>query len=458
MVKTGLVIGSAHLDILARPSAESDHKDRIGSVTIEAGGTACNLAFNLRRLGRPVRLLTAWGASPIERLMGGHIEDKGVDLLADEIEGMPLAAFVAQLTVQGDMHTAVSATPVDTHTFQEPRIREAMNGIGYVIVEANLNAASLRSIITIAKEAAVPVFALAVSQDKVARLADVLPCVGAVFMNGAESERLMEVMQAIDPADLAKATGTTLVVTRGERGAVVYLPGETRLKIPAPPLEHVDTLLGVGDAFSMGIIDGVVQDGMPFEVAAQRAHGLIREIAQQTACNAFSMNALNNIVSALYETARNDQLTRLMRRSAFEVEYTRFEAGWGHTLIMVDCDHFKRVNDLLGHHTGDLVLQRVAAVLESSVRASDMPCRWGGDEFVILLPHTSAEDSVQVAERVRGRARGAELYGVTLSMGIATSLPGDTLASLMKRADAAMYRAKQAGRDSFQIAGKVEAI
>ncbi len=155
MVKTGLVIGSTHLDIIARPASESEHRDRIGSVTIEAGGTACNLAFNLRRLGRPVRLLTAWGGSPIERLMGGHIEEKGVDFIADEIEGMPLAAFVAQLTVQGDMHTAVSATPVDTHTFQEARIREVLGGIGYVIVEANLNTQSLHSIVTVCREAGI---------------------------------------------------------------------------------------------------------------------------------------------------------------------------------------------------------------------------------------------------------------------------------------------------------------
>ena len=458
MVKTGLVIGSAHLDIIARPASESEHRDRIGSVTIEAGGTACNLAFNLRRLGRPVRLLTAWGGSPIERLMGGHIEEKGVEFIADEIEGMPLAAFVAQLTVQGDMHTAVSATPVDTHTFQEARIREVLGGIGYVIVEANLNTQSLHSIVTVCREAGIPVYALAVSQDKVERLAHILPSVTAAFMNGAESERLMEVMHAIDPADLAKLAGTTLVVTRGERGAVVYHPDETRLKIPAPRLEYINTLLGVGDAFSVGIIDGVVQDGMSFQAASHRAHELIREIAQQTACNAFSMNALNNIVKGLYETARNDQLTRLMRRSAFEVEYTRFEKGWGNTLIMIDCDHFKCVNDKLGHHTGDLVLQRVAAIIGNSVRGSDMPCRWGGDEFVVLLPHTSGEDSVRVVERIRSRARRAELCGVTLSMGIATSLPDERLESLMHRADAAMYRAKQTGRDSYKIAEEVETI
>lgn len=455
MVKTGLVIGSAHLDIIARPASESGHKDRIGSVTIEAGGTACNLAFNLRRLGRPVRLLTAWGASPIERLMGGHIEEKGVELVADEIEGMPLAAFVAQLTVQGDMHSAISATPVDTHTFHEARIRDVIGGIGYVIVEANLNAQSLRSIMTVAKEAGIPVFALAVSQDKVERLAHVLPWVTAAFMNGAESERLMEVMHAIDPGDLAKISGATLVVTRGERGAMVYQPDESRQRIPAPSLEHIDTLLGVGDAFSAALIDGVVQDGMAYAAAAQRAHELIREIARQTACNAFSMNALNNIVSALYETARNDQLTRLMRRSAFEIEYARFEHGWGNTVIMIDCDNFKRVNDELGHHTGDLVLQRVAAVIGDSVRASDMPCRWGGDEFVILLPHTTAEDSVRVVDRIRSRARETDLCGVTLSMGIATSVLGESLTVLMQRADAAMYQAKGAGRDSYNIAEDV---
>ena len=134
-----LVSGSAHLDILARPFSDSTHRDRIGRVSLEAGGTACNLAFNLRKLGQGVRLLTAWGSSPIERLMASHIQSTGVELMADEVEGMPLAAFAALLTVDGDMQSAVSATPVDGHRFSDKRIAEAIAGVDYVIVEANLS-------------------------------------------------------------------------------------------------------------------------------------------------------------------------------------------------------------------------------------------------------------------------------------------------------------------------------
>src|SRR6516164_6521634 len=104
-----LVAGSAHLDILGRPFVDSAHRDREGDILIEAGGTACNVAFNLRRLGLPVRLLTAWGPSAIAYLMARHIKSTGVELIADEVPGMRLAAFNGQLTAGGDLASAISS-------------------------------------------------------------------------------------------------------------------------------------------------------------------------------------------------------------------------------------------------------------------------------------------------------------------------------------------------------------
>lgn len=447
-----LVAGSAHLDILARPVNESDHKDRIGTVSLEAGGTACNIAFGFRRLERPVRLLTAWGTTPMERLMASHVESTGVELFADEVPGMPLAAFAAQLTASGDLECAVSATPVDTHHFTDARIAQAVSGVDCVIVDANLNSATLTGIARCARESGLPVFALAVSEDKVQRLSPALPMLDGVFMNAAECERLMAACGAADAAEIAETAGTTLFVTRGERGAVVYLRDGGRVRVRPPALDGAKNLLGLGDAFSVGVIDGLVSHGMTYADAATHAHGLVTEIAKSDSCNAFSMNSINRLVSALYEDARNDKLTGLMRRSAFEIEYGRFQGDGHNTLVLIDCDHFKKVNDTLGHAMGDAVLQDVANLIRSGVRSVDLPCRWGGDEFVVLLPRTKLLDGQVVAERIRSSAELASLHGVTLSLGLAAVQPGEPMASVIERADAAMYEAKRAGRNTIALA------
>ncbi|MGF6440401.1 PfkB family carbohydrate kinase [Paraburkholderia youngii] len=447
-----LVAGSAHLDILARPAERTPFKDRKGKVSLEAGGTACNVAFGLRRLGEPVRLLTAWGISPMERLMASHIESTGVELLTDEVAELPLAAFSAHLTVDGDLEMAVSDMPVDIHRFAAERIEEALTGVECVIVEANLNAETMRDIASAARERRLPVYALAVSEDKVDRLLTVLPLLNGAFMNAAESERLMSTARVADASEIAEATGATLFVTRGDRGAVAYLPEGNLVRIKPTVLDEPRMLMGLGDAFSVGIVDGLVRHKMSFSAAAEHAHALVAEIAQSDACNAFSMNSLESLVSSLYESARNDQLTGLMRRSAFEVEFRRFKDGLQNTLLLIDCDRFKHVNDTLGHLTGDKVLRNVAHVIRSCVRGVDLPCRWGGDEFVVLLPRTTYEDGLIVAERIRKAAESAALHGVTLSLGIASAAAGEHLDSLLQRADAAMYKAKRSGRNAVVTA------
>jgi diguanylate cyclase (GGDEF)-like protein len=435
------------LDILSTPLTDTAHKDRIGRTSIEAGGTACNAAFDLRMLGMEVRLLTAWGNSPIEHLMASHIESQGVELMADEVPGMPLAAFAAILTHDGDLDRAVSSTPVDTHHFSDERVEQALECVDYAILDCNLSEDSIAQIARCAHDRNIRLFALAVSEDKVERIKSSAHLFEAVFMNAAESERLMELANAADPSELAEVLKTTLFITRGDRGAVVYQRNGERLRIQAPMLYEVENTLGAGDAFSVGVIDGVVRRGMDFVAAAEHAHVLVQEIARSGACNAFSMNALNTMVSDLYADARNDKLTSLLRRSAFEGEYKRFQDGWN-SLVLIDCDRFKAVNDTLGHQAGDEVLQRVASIIRTGIRAWDIPSRWGGDEFVVLLPRTNKEDARLVAERIRLAAAGAELYGVTLSIGVAISQAGEGIEELVKRADEAMYVAKQAGRNA----------
>ena len=127
------------------------------------------------------------------------------------------------------------------------------------------------------------------------------------------------------------------------------------------------------------------------------------------------------------------------------------------TLIVFDLDDFKSINDQVGHLAGDRVLAQAADRLREAVRSVDVACRIGGDEFAVIMPESSAEDGEQLFRRVhnsmRGTALGPDEQRLRLSGGIAELLHGDTPASLFERADAALYRAKELGKDRADIAG-----
>jgi diguanylate cyclase (GGDEF)-like protein len=123
------------------------------------------------------------------------------------------------------------------------------------------------------------------------------------------------------------------------------------------------------------------------------------------------------------------------------------------SLLMVDIDNFKQVNDTWGHQVGDLVLQHLIQMLEADLRQTDILARFGGEEFVILLPHTSEQDAFKLAEKLRRIVEQTPLHRipelrVTVSIGTSSLLPdGDDAHSLLERADKSMYRAKREGRN-----------
>lgn len=129
------------------------------------------------------------------------------------------------------------------------------------------------------------------------------------------------------------------------------------------------------------------------------------------------------------------------------------------TLLALDIDHFKAVNDAYGHATGDAVLARIAQECQRTLRQHDLIGRIGGEEFAGLLPGTSLEAAVQVAERIRGGVAALDLddlvpgLRVTISLGVAALDRQDAdFASLLDRADKALYRAKESGRDRVEVA------
>ncbi|HSD39386.1 MAG TPA: diguanylate cyclase [Rhodocyclaceae bacterium] len=171
----------------------------------------------------------------------------------------------------------------------------------------------------------------------------------------------------------------------------------------------------------------------------------------------------------LARMAHEDPLTGLANRRSFFNEAKRVFSradryGEALSLLLFDLDHFKHVNDQHGHPVGDEVLSEVVRRTRASLRGEDIPCRWGGEEFVVLLPQMLASQASVVAERLRetiaslafGTSAGE--LAMSISCGIAERRPDESITSLVARADAALYRAKDAGRNTCILAADTSPI
>jgi diguanylate cyclase len=224
---------------------------------------------------------------------------------------------------------------------------------------------------------------------------------------------------------------------------------------------------------------GAQLTGLTEALAANDAEALAPKLSEVLASASVMKNSVDSLqkkVSASQEEiarlrgdlerargeALLDPMTGIFNRRGFEQKLQALITGNRtsddtHCLVMLDIDHFKKVNDNHGHLMGDRVIQAVGEILRVSVtQEAHAAARYGGEEFAILMPSASVDQSASLAESVRERTKAIKirkrdtqevLFSVTLSGGVASLQPGDDAAALIARADAALYQAKQTGRD-----------
>lgn len=171
----------------------------------------------------------------------------------------------------------------------------------------------------------------------------------------------------------------------------------------------------------------------------------------------------NRMLDELQKMAVTDGLTALYNSRHFyhqlELEIDR-SVRYRHplSLLLIDIDHFKEYNDTYGHLEGDKVLVRFSQILKSCLRANDSAYRYGGEEFTVILPETGAEEARTVAQRIRAtleaevfHPRSGPPVSKTISIGVTEYAPRETLEAFVRRADEAMYRSKEAGRNRVSV-------
>ncbi|AWB08774.1 GGDEF domain-containing protein (plasmid) [Azospirillum humicireducens] len=200
-----------------------------------------------------------------------------------------------------------------------------------------------------------------------------------------------------------------------------------------------------------------------FRALADEHLKLMRQLTKIAKISDRIQTDTRQMAQALHAASQTDPLTELPNRrhmvDRLEAELCRVgRSGGGFALIMLDIDHFKEVNDAFGHAAGDHVLVEAAGLLRRNLRGHDLCARWGGEEFLILLPDTDQVQAETVAEKLRGliahhsithQGRG---IGVTLSLGVAAYRPGRTADDCIQAADDALYIAKRAGRNRWATA------
>lgn len=200
-----------------------------------------------------------------------------------------------------------------------------------------------------------------------------------------------------------------------------------------------------------------------FQVKENQKRGLIGEIVdislqkklqQELTLNAEQLQQANEQIEKMMN---QDCLTGLHNRRAIEeaipkIESIRYDEQSHVSLIMADLDNFKMVNDTFGHNVGDEILITFASILTSCNHKNDLVCRVGGEEFLIILFHTSINDAMKIAERIRATTEQVLLLpdnkSLTASIGVAEMLPTETFPDTAKRTDTALYCAKKSGRNT----------
>jgi diguanylate cyclase (GGDEF)-like protein len=486
------VFGSAHLDIISDSKGHADARDRPGEMNISIGGTAHNIARNLRALGHEVSFGTILSDTHISLTIVADMQKAGIRMHAELRQGLPEAGFSAH-TCGGEIVSAVSSCPIENLTFDDQHVSDVLAGADHVVADCNLSTAALRSITKAAFARRLPVSISGVSEPKAIKVLDLLgqgrsakagrkepgALLPRLFLNKLEFDALVKTMvqrnRAFDGSRRA-ALETLLggfehvVETCGAEGVRIWSENPDA-PVAAYVPENPENVGGRKTTFWVGAGDHLMSEtlhrlvgGTPVPVGAREASRIVSARAElggqpDAIAHLRGDNPIETRFRTMSNAAYTDALTQLKNRAGLQEHIDGRAPDSGTAVLMIDLDKFKSINDNHGHDAGDAVLREMGRILASAVREADCACRWGGEELIVLMDTrdalnaggTGLDAAMAVAERIRATVEATSFRcgRVTCSIGVAAGRL-DAFDDLREIADKALYVAKENGRNQVR--------
>lgn len=271
-----------------------------------------------------------------------------------------------------------------------------------------------------------------------------------------------DVVVALYQKHIAPADEAVMTQISGEMARLLASLAQSALQTGDQAGAFGDQLSGLNTALASRDVEQLRPRLTEVMAGTAEMKSSVEALQQKVSVSQDEINKLRSDLDRVTSEALLCPMTGILNRRGFEKKIEsllshKVADGNSHCLVMLDIDHFKKVNDTHGHLMGDRVLQAVGEILRTAVTDTNhAAARYGGEEFALLLPQTSLDQSIELAEAVRNRIKAMKirnrttqevLLTVTLSGGVTAMKPDDDAASLISRADAALYAAKKAGRD-----------
>lgn len=490
MVKIA-VLGSAHLSLLSRVQGFAQGAERPGELSISFGGTGFNLAVNLARLGATVTFGTIMADTSISRMIVADLQRSNVLVKPEFRPGLPEAGYSAHVSQSDDILSAVASTPVSQASFRRDYLETISAAADALVLECNLSLDTLTQVTKIANASNQPVWVGGVSELKTVKVLDMIKAgcrISGLFLNEMELANLLlatgcgehpsdlarrfgarvlshSAVSSTQPQDIARQFGGFIVETRGPAGVAVWhgdsVEPVAQYRGPRPNQRMVESTpwLGAGDQLMAMTIYAIHADNADLVEAACKVSQKISENPIEFLRSGDVGNPLEARMSSLRDAALTDPLTKLWNRRGLDDWMSDLAPSRLVAVLMMDIDHFKAINDELGHDGGDAVLRDMGTIILTTLRTSDFGCRWGGEEIVAILLDVGEAAAREVAERLRGSIAAHPFTcnrTVTCSIGVALGTPA-TFEQTCKRADTALYQAKTGGRNRVVMSEQADA-
>ncbi|MCX8092601.1 MAG: PfkB family carbohydrate kinase [Candidatus Goldbacteria bacterium] len=446
-MQKALLVGATHIDILANTSLQFDGsvgKDLPGEFVISVGGTAFNVCVNLMGLNLDCFLVSVTKKDSLfTYLIEQTLKGLKIKHYIFHPEHAKESAFLA-IRDPLDLIMAVTAQAWDSLTnqeFDEILTKITSRQFDFAVVDCNLPALYIKKLLEALYPT--PLYLCATSTAKFIRFLAInmenQGFVKAFFMNEEEYSNAINLFKEFTTEK------SLYFVTQGEKGVKV-IEGNNITHYPPPEIEEPKSFSGAGDAFASGVIYGL-QNGYSINDAVSKGFAMVIEKAKYQHSNT-AVISLEKISDSFIK----DKLTDTFNRNTLENDKVML-CDFSH-VIVIDIDHFKKINDTYGHTAGDVVLHNIAQIIREASLPEGIACRYGGEEMIIFLREKIDDEAYNKAEKIRKMVKKAlikyknKTIKVTMSIGVASTKSGlADIHKIIKRADENVYKAKKAGRD-----------